>query len=68
MDHNEIFAIAQLYQTAKGTYATDDFKAGFLAGVHYMEILNEERLFDEAASVSTREETHSNEEQEKDND
>jgi hypothetical protein len=50
MDHLEIFAIAQLYQNAKGTFASDDFKEGFLAGVHYMEILHEERLFEKPKS------------------
>lgn len=45
MDHDELFAIARLYKVAKGTYASDDFKEGFLAGVHFMEILHEERLY-----------------------
>ena len=46
MDHQEIFAIATLYKKAKGSNDSSvDFKEGFLAGVHFMEILNEERLY-----------------------
>ena len=45
MNHFELYAIAQLYKSGKGTYASDEFKEGFLAGVHFMEILNEERAF-----------------------
>ena len=45
MDHFELYAIAQLYKSGKGTYASNDFKEGFLAGVHFMEILHEERLY-----------------------
>lgn len=45
MDHFELYAIAQLYKSGKDTYASDEFKEGFVAGVHFMEILNEERTF-----------------------
>jgi len=44
MDHQEISAIATLYKKAKGSTSSVDFNEGFLAGVHFMEILNEERL------------------------
>lgn len=50
MDHQELFAIAQLYKIGKGSYASEDFKEGFLAGVHFMEILNEERITEESKS------------------
>lgn len=45
MDHLELYAIAQLYKSGKGSNASDEFKEGFVAGVHFMEILHEERLY-----------------------
>lgn len=45
-DHQEIFAIAHLWQTAKGQIPSDEFAQGFLQGVHYMEILHEIRVME----------------------
>ena len=44
MDHQEIFAIAHMLQTAKGQIPSEEFAQGFLQGIHYMEILNEIRV------------------------
>ena len=46
MDHQEIFAIAHMLQTAKGEIPSDEFAQGFLQGIHYMEVLHEIRVME----------------------
>ena len=59
MDHQEIFAIAHMLQTAKGQIPSDEFAQGFLQGIHYMKSLNEiharANKSEAAAPVSTAE-------------
>ena len=46
LDHQEIFAIAHMLQTAKGQIPSDEFAQGFLQGIHYMEVLHEIRVME----------------------
>lgn len=53
MDHQEIFAIAHMLQTAKGQIPSEEFAQGFLQGIHYMEILNEIRIQENKSEPAT---------------